>query len=176
MAVELYFLVLSRMRTSRIAWYMSYKTAKWVWGLIWDRLCCLVVRAPGCRSRGPGSIPSATKFWEVVGLERGPLSLVNANEELLEKKISGSGLEIREYCRGDPSRWQCGTLYPWKLALTSPTRGSRSIGIVRSRTQTTEFFFVWVNLTLIGRPAVNENFLSNFCLFLERIKGRYAIS
>jgi hypothetical protein len=27
------------------------------------------------------------------------------------------------------------------LALTSPTCGGRSVGIVRSRTQTTEFFF-----------------------------------
>jgi hypothetical protein len=25
-------------------------------------------------------------FWEVVGLERGPLSLVNSTEQLLEKK------------------------------------------------------------------------------------------
>jgi hypothetical protein len=39
-------------------------------------------------------------FWEVVGLERGPLSLVSTTEELLDKKGSGSGLEIREYGRG----------------------------------------------------------------------------
>jgi hypothetical protein len=39
-----------------------------------------------------------------VGLERGPLSLVSAVEELLKRKISCSGLEIREYVRGDPSR------------------------------------------------------------------------
>jgi hypothetical protein len=32
-----------------------------------------------------------------VGLERGPLSLVSAAEELLERKSSGSGLESREY-------------------------------------------------------------------------------
>ena len=30
-------------------------------------------------------------------------------------------------------------LYPQKLALTSPTGGGRSVGIVRSRTKTTEF-------------------------------------
>jgi hypothetical protein len=36
-------------------------------------------------------------FWEVVGLERGPLSLVSTIEELLERKSSGSGLEIRDY-------------------------------------------------------------------------------
>ena len=30
-------------------------------------------------------------------------------------------------------------LYPQKLALTSPTGGGRSVGIVRSRTEATEF-------------------------------------
>jgi hypothetical protein len=34
-----------------------------------------------------------------VGLERGPLSLVSTIEELLGRKSSGSGLEIREYGR-----------------------------------------------------------------------------
>jgi hypothetical protein len=37
-----------------------------------------------------------------MGLERGPLSLVSTTEELLERKRSGSGLERREYGRGDP--------------------------------------------------------------------------
>jgi hypothetical protein len=59
-------------------------------------------------------------FWEVVGLERGPLSLVGKTEELLERKSSGSGLEDREYGRRDPPSWLRGTLYPQKLALTSP--------------------------------------------------------
>ena len=35
-------------------------------------------------------------------------------------------------------------LYPQKLALTSPTGGGRSVGIVRSRTKATEF-----SLTLV---------------------------
>ena len=34
------------------------------------------------------------------------------------------------------------TLYPQKLALTSPTGGGRSVGIVRSRTKATEFSLV----------------------------------
>jgi hypothetical protein len=51
-----------------------------------DRLCGLVVKVPGYRSSGPGSIPGATKFfWEVVGLERDPLSLGRIIEELLKK-------------------------------------------------------------------------------------------
>jgi hypothetical protein len=39
-----------------------------------------------------------------VGLERGPHSLVSTIEELLERKSSGSGLEIREYGRRDHLR------------------------------------------------------------------------
>ena len=34
------------------------------------------------------------------------------------------------------------TLYPQKLALTSPTGGGRSVGIVRVRTKATEFFLM----------------------------------
>jgi hypothetical protein len=78
-------------------------------------------------------------FWEVVGPERGPLSLVSTIEELLERKSSGSSLEIREYGRGNPLRWPNDTHSPQKLALTSPTNGGRSVGIVRSRTKATEF-------------------------------------
>jgi hypothetical protein len=74
-----------------------------------------------------------------MSLQRGPLSLVSTIEELLGRKSSGSGLEIREYGRRDPSRWPRGTLFPQKLALTLPTRGGCSVGIVRSRTLATEF-------------------------------------
>jgi hypothetical protein len=48
-------------------------------------------------------------------------------------------LENRDNGSRDPSQWPCGTFYPQKLALTSPTNGGRSVGIVRSRTQATEF-------------------------------------
>jgi hypothetical protein len=44
-------------------------------------------------------------FWKVVGLERGPFSLMSTIEEVLGRKSSGSGLENREYGRGDPLRW-----------------------------------------------------------------------
>jgi hypothetical protein len=40
------------------------------------------------------------------------------------------GLDIREYGHGDSLRWPRDTLYPQKLALTSPTIGCRSVGIV----------------------------------------------
>jgi hypothetical protein len=60
-----------------------------------------VGRVPGYRSKGPGSIPGATKFSET---ERGPLSLVSTVEELLERKVAAPGLENREYGRRDPQR------------------------------------------------------------------------
>jgi hypothetical protein len=44
-------------------------------------------------------------FWEVVGLERGPLSFVSTIEKPLERKSYGSGRENREFDRRDPSRW-----------------------------------------------------------------------
>jgi hypothetical protein len=50
-------------------------------------------------------------------------------------------LENHEYGLKDPSRWPRAILYPQMLTLTSPTNGGRSVGIVRSRTQATEFSF-----------------------------------
>jgi hypothetical protein len=78
-------------------------------------------------------------FLEVVGLKRGPLSLVSTTEELLGRKSSCPGLENREYGRRNPSRWPRCTLYRQKLALTLPTSGGRPVGVVRSRTKATEF-------------------------------------
>jgi hypothetical protein len=51
-------------------------------------LCSLVVRVLGYRSGGPGSIPGTTKTKKVVGLERGPLSLVSTTEELFDRKAA----------------------------------------------------------------------------------------
>jgi hypothetical protein len=84
-----------------------------------------------------------------VGLEQDPLSLVSTIEELLERKSFGSGLESREYGSRDPSRLPRGTLYSQKLALTSPTRGGRSVDIVRSRIQATVFSLVLIAITTL---------------------------
>ena len=44
--------------------------------------------------------------------------------------------------------------YPQKLALTSPTGGGRSVGMVRSRTKATEFSLVFSSISEIeGRVA-----------------------
>jgi hypothetical protein len=50
-------------------------------------------------------------------------------------------LESREFGRGNPLCWPCDTLYPQKLAPTSPTSGGLSVGIVRSRTRPRNLFF-----------------------------------
>jgi hypothetical protein len=57
-------------------------------GSIIDRLCGQVVRVLGYRSGGPSSIPVTTRRTKVVGLERGPLSLVSTIEELLDRKVA----------------------------------------------------------------------------------------
>jgi hypothetical protein len=63
--------------------------------IYFDRLCGLVVRVLGYRFGGPGSIPGTTRFSDkkkkgnqVVGLERGSLSLVSTTEELLDRKVA----------------------------------------------------------------------------------------
>jgi hypothetical protein len=77
-----------------------------------------------------------------MGLERGPLSLMNTVDLLLGRNSSGSDLENRDYGHGDPLLRPRDTLYLQKLALTSLTSGSRSIGIVRSWTKAMEFAFL----------------------------------
>jgi hypothetical protein len=98
-------------------------------------------------------------FWEIVGLERGSLILMSITEELLGRESSGSDLERWEYSRRDSSLWPRGTLYPHKLALTLPTSGGRSIGILSSRTQATEFFITILDIYLKQNALV-----TGFCL------------
>jgi hypothetical protein len=65
--------------------------------IIPDHLCGLVVSVPGYRFRGPRfDFGPYHIFWEVVGLERSPLSLVRITEGILEWKSSVSGLENRD--------------------------------------------------------------------------------
>jgi hypothetical protein len=80
-------------------------------------------------------------FWEVVGLERGPLSLVSI-EELLYRKVSGSGLENRDHGRrGSAALTMLHISLRKMLELTLSISGGRSVSRVSSRTQATEFFF-----------------------------------
>jgi hypothetical protein len=70
----------------------------------------------------------------LVGLERGPLSLIEYNWGATWKKGS-------EYDYRDPLCWPRNTLYSQKLALTTAKSGGCSIGIVHSQTKAMEF--VW---------------------------------
>jgi hypothetical protein len=106
-----------------------------------DHFCGLVVRVPGYRSGGPG-FDSRHYKKKVVDLERGPLSLVSATEELLGSNSSGSGLESREYGRRNSSADHVAPSIRKNLALTSLKSGGRSVGIVRLRTETMDFFFI----------------------------------
>jgi hypothetical protein len=78
-------------------------------------------------------------FWEIVDMERSPLSLVSITEELLEWKSSGS----RSRKLRLTAVWiRCAdhaTLYQQNLALTLSTSGDRSVYIVRLWTKATVF-------------------------------------
>jgi hypothetical protein len=104
------------------------------------RLCGLVVRVLGYWSGGPGSIPGTTRKIS-SGSGTGSTQPREYNWGATWYKSSGSCLENGEYGRRDPSRWPRGTLYPQKLAIISLTSGSRSVGIVRLRTQPMELKF-----------------------------------
>jgi hypothetical protein len=66
-----------------------------------DHLCGLVVRVPGYKSRGPGFDSRLYHiFWEVVGLEWGPLSLMSTTEELLGRNSSSFGVETENMAVG----------------------------------------------------------------------------
>jgi hypothetical protein len=117
-----------------------------VWYVLWSngQSSLLHIQRSGFDSR------RCQIFWEVVGLERGPLSLVSTIEELL-------GLESRDYCRRDPSRWPRSALDPQKLSLTSPT----SSGLYSSLSdQATELFFLWllICVALEADPNVRTRF------------------
>jgi hypothetical protein len=94
-----------------------------------DRLCGLVVM-----QRSWVRFPGTTRFFrEVVGLERGPLSLVSTTEELLGRKSSGSCLENRDYGHGDPLHWPRNALCLQNVA-TNFTEKRLSLGRYSSLT------------------------------------------
>jgi hypothetical protein len=93
-----------------------------------------------------------------VGLERGPLSLVSTTEELI---VATPVYKTEINGRGDPLRWPRDTLYPQNIALTSPTSGSRSVGIVRLRTKASEFVVCFAHTNHLCVPydsSVNSDY------------------
>jgi hypothetical protein len=105
-----------------------------------DCLCGLVVSVPGCRSRGPGSIPGATRFSEKSWVWNGVHSASWLQlRSYLKEKVAARVWKTEITAVGDPLHWPHGSLYIQKLALTSPTSGCRSVDTVRSRTKATGF-------------------------------------
>ena len=66
------------------------------------------------------------------------LLLVYEKERNLKKKGKVFPLQEIKTAVGNRCSDHVTPLYPQKLALTSPTGGGRSVGIVRSRTKATE--------------------------------------
>jgi hypothetical protein len=115
----------------------------------------VVVRVPGYRSIGPKFDSRHCQiFCKVVGLERGPPSLMRTVEELLGRKSSGSGLENREYCCRDLLCCPCNVLYLQKLALTLSASGCHLVGTVRSQTKATDFVFVFFYFICLSSKVV----------------------
>jgi hypothetical protein len=111
-------------------YYGTYLTASVVY---WSEF---LATDPEARIRFP-ALPEK----KLAGLERGQLSLVSTTEELLDRKVAApvkkrenTAVEIRHADHVAPSIRKT-------LAITSPTSGGRSVGIVRSRTQSMEFSF-----------------------------------
>jgi hypothetical protein len=68
-------------------------------------LCGLVVRIPGYKSRGPRlDFRRYQIFCEVVGLDRGSLSLVRIIEELLQRTVAAPVYKTEINGRGKPLR------------------------------------------------------------------------
>jgi hypothetical protein len=94
-------------------------------------LCDLAARVPAYRSEVGLDCRPYQIFWELVGLERVPLSLASTIEELLgriKQRLGSRKPIIRPW---GALRWPRETLYALNLALTSPTSGGRSVSIVR---------------------------------------------
>jgi hypothetical protein len=77
-----------------------------------------------------------------MGLERGPLRLVSTTEELLDRKVAAPVWKTENTAVGIRHADHVAPSIRKKLAITSPTSGGRSVGVVRLRTQTMEFVFV----------------------------------
>jgi hypothetical protein len=130
------------------SWLHNRDVLCFLWGTNWIYICYVEESRPPLWSSGQSSwlqiqcsrfdSRRCQIFWEVMGLDRGLLSLVSTTEELLGRKRSGSGLENREHSHSDHAT----PLYQQKMALTSLTSVGCSVGIVCLRTQATEFSFL----------------------------------
>jgi hypothetical protein len=100
------------------SWLQNGDVLCFLWGTNWIYICYVEESRSPLWSSGQSS-------WlhngDVLCFLRGTNWIYICYVE--ESKSSGSCLENREYGCRDPSRWPRGTLYPQKLAITSPTSG-----------------------------------------------------
>jgi hypothetical protein len=97
------------------SWLHNGDVLSLLWGTNWIYVCYVEESRPSLWSSGYSSFLQIQRsgfdsrlyqiFWEVVGLERGPLSLVSRIEELFGKNGSCSGIKSREYGSRNPLRW-----------------------------------------------------------------------
>jgi hypothetical protein len=123
------------------SWLQNGDVVCFLWGTNWIYICYIGESRPPLWSSGQSSWLQLQRsgfhsrrcqiFWEAVGLERGPLNLVSTTEELLERKVSGSGLENREYDLGIRHADHAAPSIRERFALTSLTSDGRSVGLVR---------------------------------------------
>jgi hypothetical protein len=76
---------------------------------------------------------------------------------------------------GNPLCWPRDTLYPQKLALTSPTRGGSSVGTVLSRTQATKFIIIIVIIIIIFFVCFLSFYSSYFLTCANFVIGLWAL-
>jgi hypothetical protein len=123
--------------SGQTSWLLNGDVLCFLWGTNWICIYYVEESRPPLWSSGQSSwlqiqiswfdYQHYQIFWEVVGPERGPLSLVSTIDELLGRNSSGSGLENREYCSRDPLRWPRDTLYTTKVG-TNFANNRRSLG------------------------------------------------
>jgi hypothetical protein len=75
---------------------------------------------------------------------------VSKTEELLDRKVAAPVYKTENTAVGIRHADHVAPSIGKKLAITSLTSGDRSVGIVRSRTQTMGFFF-WIEREMYGK-------------------------
>jgi hypothetical protein len=133
-----------------------------VWWKPVDRLCGLVVRVSGYRSRDPGYDSRRYQIsWELVALEQGRLSPVSTIEELPGRNSWGSNV----------GNWECGHggLLRWPVQHPLSAKGStnfpykpRSLCRYSSVADLGHNFFLFFFLLFYGSLLCERNFPVDF--------------